>query len=940
MDYDLTRLGTDTFEDLCRALFEKSLGPRVTHFGAGPDGGREATFTGVSNWSSGPEAIRWDGYHVLQAKFKKRPLGTRQDQDWLVQRLRRELTDWANPKKKRGAEGKVPDYLVIASNVVCSAATGGGTDQVISLMKELAPKAGVKDWLVWDYDKICSMLDAFSDIRRAYAGLITSGDVLSQLQDYVQGSGATIGEDLRLHTAQMLVHERFVRLTESGGAGSLTLEQVGVDLPALRSTPDGGPRTVQIVAELVRIGDHILRPSSSDLGVPSKVVIIGGPGQGKTTLSYLLAQAYRATLLGDDPERHGAQIAPVVKSTLELLDHQHIPHPRNKRWPIRVNLPSFADDIGGRSEGLLTWIARGIRDSGTSKMGAADLKSWFTQWPWLLILDGFDEVASPLARALVQQQVVNLFIEADTNGSDLLTVITTRPQGYENDFALPGVEHITLKPLDTTEALSYASRFAEQHFGQDVIQRDKVLGRVTTAANDVATARLMRTPLQVTIMTLLLEGRERPPHGRYRLFDAYFDTIYRREANKPGPAGTLLESFRKDIEHLHEQVGLRLQAKSEHATSSEATLASSELRSMALQRLESTQGHEHVEAVKLADQIVGVATQRLVLLVPEKDEIGFEVRSLQEYMAARAMTSGTDQELIVRLTAASSSAHWRNTWMLAVARALETREHLRDTLLGVLRGIDADPLLKRIGLAPELARDLLVDAVAPEVPTFRQQLLDIMLGLLVLPPRPMEIGAVLVELADERPIYRSTITDALKRGVDGREDTKAAVWLILRDLAQHVGVLPATARQLLHQVSLDTFERQAVDSWVIGGTGRSLHAETSWVGLASFLRDDPRDYLDTPEDRQAVDEILKALSARKVRVLKADRHVVLPEGESMLKGAISDPAFPQSQDVRDAFAIALDGIDPRSWAASSEIRSRFWRALTRAPIGHQLGHRG
>jgi hypothetical protein len=37
---------TDSFEQLIRALALKIVGPGVTAFGNGPDGGREATFQG------------------------------------------------------------------------------------------------------------------------------------------------------------------------------------------------------------------------------------------------------------------------------------------------------------------------------------------------------------------------------------------------------------------------------------------------------------------------------------------------------------------------------------------------------------------------------------------------------------------------------------------------------------------------------------------------------------------------------------------------------------------------------------------------------------------------------------------------------------------------------------------------------------------------------
>jgi hypothetical protein len=58
-----------------------------------------------------------------------------------------------------------------------------------------------------------------------------------------------------------------------------------------------------------------------------------------------------------------------------------------------------------------------------------------------------------------------------------------------------------------------------------------------------------------------------------------------------------------------------------------------------------------------------------VLLVPVlHDDIGFEVRSLREFMAARSLTSGPDDRVRERLSVLAPSAHWRNTWLFAAGR--------------------------------------------------------------------------------------------------------------------------------------------------------------------------------------------------------------------------------------------------------------------------------
>jgi hypothetical protein len=68
-DYDLSGLSARSFEQLVQSLATKVLGIKVQVFGDGPDGGREATFDGRVPYSTG--AASWDGYGVIQAKFRR-----------------------------------------------------------------------------------------------------------------------------------------------------------------------------------------------------------------------------------------------------------------------------------------------------------------------------------------------------------------------------------------------------------------------------------------------------------------------------------------------------------------------------------------------------------------------------------------------------------------------------------------------------------------------------------------------------------------------------------------------------------------------------------------------------------------------------------------------------------------------------------------------------
>ncbi|MEV0049471.1 hypothetical protein AB0H34_03120 [Saccharopolyspora shandongensis] len=141
MDYDLTRLGTREFEHLSQALASEVFGSSVEVFGDGRDGGREATFRGAVRYPDPPAASgQWNGYGVVQAKFRQRP-GVN-NAGWLCNQLTGEFAGW----KKAIKEGRErPDYLLFTTNVVLSAvADSGGIDQVHKHLAELAGDLGLQ----------------------------------------------------------------------------------------------------------------------------------------------------------------------------------------------------------------------------------------------------------------------------------------------------------------------------------------------------------------------------------------------------------------------------------------------------------------------------------------------------------------------------------------------------------------------------------------------------------------------------------------------------------------------------------------------------------------------------------------------------------------------------------------------------------------------------
>lgn len=734
VDHDLTRLGSREFEHLTQALAIQILGSAVQAFGDGPDGGREAEFHGALTYPLPNPDGPWNGHGVLQAKFLQRPRGTTQDTSWFLNQVRSELRQWANPKSKRAHEGALPDYLLFSTNVVLSAdPETGGIDSFKRIAKELVTELQlpIRDIRVWHFDQMCRYLDAYPTIRQTYSALTTPGDVLFRLRELVEGTAGDLGEFLANHSAKELATDQWVKLGQAGEPDNqrLPLAELAIDPTASYAANDGTHESVAAVGHIISHGDTVLRPSSRK--GPHHIALIGGPGQGKSTVGQILCQAYRVALLKDAVDRLDDETMEVLTGFSDQIQRLGLSIPAARRWPIRINLSEYADAMaGGEVVSILRYISSEISRR-TPDITPIQLRAWLRAWPWLLVLDGLDEVASPQARDAVMERVHDFLLEATSADADVLIVATSRPQGYREEFSPKRYVHMRLEPLAAEDAVSYAAQLTQLRHRGDPETADRVLQRLEEASEEELTARLMTTPLQVTIMAILLERRERVPQQRYRLFYDYYQAIYNREANKPGPTARLIDDHRNAVNHLHERAGLLLQMRSEHDGESDASLSRDELFQIIEEHL-ITEGFEDTDSRTLATRMVDAAMRRLILLIPRKqDSIGFDVRSLQEFMAARAIVSEDAEETSKFLIAIAASAHWRNTWLLAAGQIFHERPGLRDRLVTLLDEIQAENEVSLfIKPGSSLAVDLLRDDVAAKAPRFLRVLTKQALELL------------------------------------------------------------------------------------------------------------------------------------------------------------------------------------------------------------------
>ncbi|MFE7675643.1 NACHT domain-containing protein [Streptomyces albidoflavus] len=715
MKFDLSSLGSREFENLTQTLAIAEIGSSLSVFGPGPDGGREATFDGpVSLGKDGPTV---NGYGVLQAKYCETLTTPKKDTTWLINEIRKEMKEWKNSSKR----GRKPDCLIFATNVTLSGVPNlGGIDRVEKELRTQCQALGIREWYVWHGETVNRLLEIHEAIRTSYAAWVLPGDVLAELHSQVSSRKREIGKGLQRYLAKELVRDLHVNLDQAGSADDLQipLAEVFIDLPM---GPPGGSSpgsSAPVLRSLINVCD--MRgpslPTTRGKGSPRRYVLVGGPGQGKSTVSQFLCQIYRARLIEGTPVGRTAEVSQAVRLIAEQAARENLT-PNSHRWPVKVPLTQLADELAhGSAKSLLQFIAARASDSSDVNITPQDLREWLGTFPWLLLLDGLDEVPASSNRDQVMSAINEFLMDIEEIAADVMVVATTRPQGYTEEFSPSHFMHLELKPLDKERALHYAGKLAIARHGANSERITRLMTRLNQASDETSTARLMSSPLQVTIMAVLLDRMGKAPKDRYTLFKDYYRVIYERELEKEGAATNLLRDHRADIDTIHADVGLLLQTRSERSGDTESRIVVDEFSAIIRQRLEG-EGHAGELLDSLTKSISLAATDRLVFLVPSRaGEVGFEIRSLQEFWAADALMSASDDEVRDRLSLISASSHWRNVFLFAVGKIFTERRHLRDSVSVVVAELNVnakgpDALTRRMALGSRLALDILADGM-------------------------------------------------------------------------------------------------------------------------------------------------------------------------------------------------------------------------------------
>lgn len=505
-------------------------------------------------------------------------------------------------------------------------------------------------------------------------------------------------------------------------------------------------------------------------------LLIGGPGQGKSTLGQLACQLHRAALIRPATTELTIAQRDLVESFIaascvpgETNCALPLGLPANPLLPLQISLPDFAawaataTTVPAKEHlpSLILFLAD-MPSAKAANLSASTLYDVITAHPSLLVLDGFDEVGATQDRVRIVTAARELLTSLADKSASSQILATTRPQGYADELSQIGIkfQKVFLSPLQREEALEYARKLiAAKISGAD--QRAKALRQIEEAAAEPATERLLTTPLQVTILTALVQQLGRAPRERWNLFSRYFAYTFDREIERNTYASALLAEHRAHIERIHARVALLLQVEAERDGGASARMTRERLETVILEVLV----EDEVAIALRTDLVRGIAEaaeNRLVFLVePEPGKFGFEIRSLQEFMAAWALTSGRDSEVEARLYQIAKAPMFRNVALFIASRLFSEGSPLRDILTErICRNLDedvTDELSQLARAGARLALETLEEGAALPQPKRARALMARAVQLLGLPPSDEHIRLARAANADTVGVLRDAL---------------------------------------------------------------------------------------------------------------------------------------------------------------------------------------
>lgn len=499
--------------------------------------------------------------------------------------------------------------------------------------------------------------------------------------------GASAAALRQAYLARLMLQLDQLPLAGGGrGADQVRLSSVYTALLTQRSeAPDPGRPAADLVWK-VSGGRKGGRPLSAlaVLNAERRLVLLGGPGSGKTTFAAILALSMAGELLGASGGPNLATLTAPLPKEGDPSDRDEKP-PEPQPWqhgpllPVQIVLRDLAAQLpapGCPIDTQVVWryLARALA-AAQQEAFEPHLKAELQDRGGLVIFDGLDEVPDALQRREQIKQAVQQFTAAFQN---CRVLVTSRTYAYQNQhWKLDHFAEVQLLPFTRAQQHAFVDAWYAHMVAllrlTEPAARDRSERLKREADRNPRIGELAERPLLLTLMAQLqTEGGGELPEKREALYDRAVEM--------------LLNQWENTKVHVREDGSRELQP-----SLAEWLSASREAIRTQLNRLAFEAHRDQPQLVGTADitQDRLIAALRCASTNPDvrllrleeylRDRAGlfsahgeglyqFPHRSFQEYLAACHLTDDDFPEQIARL-ARQDPNRWREVTLLAAAKA-------------------------------------------------------------------------------------------------------------------------------------------------------------------------------------------------------------------------------------------------------------------------------
>lgn len=359
-------------------------------------------------------------------------------------------------------------------------------------------------------------------------------------------------------------------------------------------------------------------------------LLVGGPGQGKSTLLQYVCQFHRSRMLGRDTytgdDDRQPQATPITRVAIRLDLRRYAQWANAKPSAAKTKKGKSVASSNWRSveQYLVTEIQKG---SGGRDFSLEDLASLVSTEPVLIALDGLDEVANVDHRLRVSDEIVEMHARLQVDARDLIVIVATRPGATTSRlWSSRDFPRFSLQRLSQGLRIQYLRKWSVVA-GLSEAATDKLQATFMDNQHVPHIRELASYPMQLAILLHLLYRRQLLPQQRTELYAEYLKTFLDRE--QTAEKEPLLADQRATIVSVHAYLGWYLQTKAEEGASA-GSITRAELRTVLREHLEGQESGQ-----EFAEQLFSAISTRVLCLVErETDRFQFEVQSLREYFTA------------------------------------------------------------------------------------------------------------------------------------------------------------------------------------------------------------------------------------------------------------------------------------------------------------------